>query len=142
VIRSAAAFAWGALLVLPLAFVGVSWAHREPASPAVTALVLWGAIAASAAAVVLSRAVPPRLRPSTAGREATALVRLLVAWSLCSGATLVALVALRLTADARLLAVAAVALVAHALLVPTDRRWREALPADEDELDVERRAAP
>jgi hypothetical protein len=134
VLRRAARVVFVALLVVPLAFLGMAWTLPPGgAGPDLRALLFWVAIAASALAVALARLLPPRVAPARGEPGTTALVRLLLGWSLCEAAVLFPVVAFVETRDARLLGVFAVDLLALLLLAPTRARWRSALPADDDE---------
>ncbi len=130
--RAIARLVWGSALVLPLAFLAVAATRRGPGAIPVAAppLLLWSAIAASFAAIALAHALPPRLGPSRAGREATVLTRLAVAWALCEGAALFPAVAWMVTGDARLLGVFGVDLLAIVTLFPSERRLAALVPGD------------
>jgi hypothetical protein len=131
--RRVAVALWGSMLAMPVLFLGVVLSLEGPsravaAAPADVLLVL--AVATSALGILLSRVVPSRI-PSRqgAGRpEITALLRLVVGWSICEGITIFPLVAFLVSRDDRLLAIFFLDLFALALCFPTRGRWRAALP--------------
>ncbi|WP_242337111.1 MULTISPECIES: hypothetical protein [unclassified Anaeromyxobacter] len=129
--RRIATLLWAALLVLPVAFLGVAVTRARGASPGGhAALLLWLAVVASAFNVALSRVVPPRLEAARrGGRDAVTLTRFLVAWALCEAAALCPLVAYLVTRDPRLVVVLLLDLAALAFLYPSDRRWDRLAPA-------------
>jgi hypothetical protein len=116
--RRVAVLVWGAMLVVPFFFMALADVAR------------WGDDGAGATSlhIVLSRALPARLGPFRAGREATAFARLLVAWTLCEAAALFPLVAWIVTGDPRLIGVFGVDLLALVLLFPSVHRWESLLP--------------
>ncbi|WP_242343105.1 hypothetical protein [Anaeromyxobacter terrae] len=128
--RRIATLLWAALLVLPLAFLGVAVTRARGANPGGhDALLLWLAVAASAFNVALSRVLPPRLEAlRRGGRDAVTLTRFLVAWALCEAAALCPLVAYLVTRDPRLVVVLVLDLAALAFLYPSDRRWDRLAP--------------
>ena len=85
--RSVALLVWSSTLVVPLFFGAVAEAVRgnAPHLPA-NGLLFWLSLATSAACITLSQLLPRRLPAVPAGREATAFIRLVVAWALCEGA--------------------------------------------------------
>jgi hypothetical protein len=123
-LRRVAALVWGSTLVVPFFFLALAdtarWRGECPASPA---LVFWISVGVSALAIVLSRALPPRLPAARAGREAAAFTRLLAGWALCEAAALFPLVAWIVSGDPRLIGVFGAALLALVLLFPSDQRW-------------------
>ncbi len=128
--RRAATFVWASMLVLPLAFAWVAFGVRDaPDAGGLAATLFWIAAAVSAVNLVLSRALPPRLRQGSSDPAAVAFTRLLVAWALCEAAALAPVVAFILTRDPRLLGLLGVDLLALALLYPGDARWESVLPA-------------
>ncbi|MCM2333671.1 MAG: hypothetical protein NDI82_06965 [Anaeromyxobacteraceae bacterium] len=129
--RRAATLAWGAMLVLPFFFLAMAdQARWRDARPGATAVLFWATVALSALNITLSRALPPRLGPFRAGREATAFARLVVAWLLCEAAALFPLVAWIVTGDPRLIGVFGVDLLALVLLYPSDHRWESMAPPE------------
>jgi len=127
--RRAAALVWGSMLVVPFFFMALAdvarWGGRGAGA---TALLFWLTVGTSALLIVASRALPERLGPFRAGREATAFARLLVAWALCEAAALFPLVAWIVTGDPRLIGVFGVDLLALVLLYPSDHRWESLAP--------------
>jgi hypothetical protein len=142
--RRIATLLWAALLVLPIAFLGVATTlERHAPSTEHGALLLWLAIVASAFNVALSRVLPPRLEAARGGgREAVTLTRFLVGWALCEAAALFPLVAFLVTRDPRLVAVLALDVIALVLLYPSDRRWNRLAPAGPAGALGRRREAP
>jgi hypothetical protein len=130
--QRAAMLVWGAMLVVPFFFMALADTARWGGDRAgATALLFWLTVAVSVLHIGLSRTLPPRLGPFRAGREATILARLLVAWALCEAAALFPLVAWIVTGDERLIGVFAVDLLALLLLYPSDHRWERLAPANE-----------
>jgi hypothetical protein len=129
VTRRAALTAWAAMLVLPFLFLGVAagvrWGRAEAGQ---VELLFWLTVAVSAFDIALSRLLPPRIGPLRAGREATAVARLLVAWALCEAAALFPLVTWIITGDPRLLGVFAVDMLALVTLYPSEARWVSLTP--------------
>jgi len=135
--RQAASLVWGAMLVLPFFFMALADTARwSGARPDATAVLFWITVAVSALNVVLSRVLPQRLGPFRAGREATALARLVVAWLLCEAAALFPLVAWIVTGDPRLIGVFGVDLLALVLLYPSDHRWESLAPAEPEIQEI------
>ncbi len=129
--RLVARLLWGSTLLVPLLFAWVAETVRAGAGHLEhSSVVFWLAVASSAVCIALSRAVPDRLRPLPAGREATALLRMITAWAFCEGAALFPLVAWIVTDDSRLLGVCAVDLVALLTLYPSEARWNGLLPGE------------
>jgi hypothetical protein len=128
--RRAATLAWGSMLVVPFFFLALADSARWSGAPSAAAPLFWVTVAVSALNVVLSRALPPRLGPFRAGREATAFGRLLVAWALCEAAALFPLVAWIVCGDPRLIGVFGADLLALVLLYPSDARWASLAPED------------
>ncbi len=130
VTRRSATLVWGSMLVVPFFFMALADTARwRGGRPDATALLFWLTVAVSALNIVLSRALPPRLGPFRAGREATVFARLLVAWALCESAALFPLVAWIVSGDPRLIGVFGVDLLALLLLFPSDQRWESLAPA-------------
>ena len=141
--RRIATLLWAALLVLPVAFLGVATTHRHEPSTEHAALLLWVAVVASAFNVALSRVLHPRLEAARGGGpEAVTLTRFLVGWALCEAAALFPLVAFLVSHDLRLLAVLALDVVALVFLYPSDRRWSRLAPAGPAGALGGRREAP
>ncbi|HVH04414.1 MAG TPA: hypothetical protein VNE71_00265 [Myxococcota bacterium] len=142
--RRIATLLWAALLVVPLAFLGVALTlHRGAPSTEHRTLFLWLAVAASAFNVALSRVLPPRLDSARgSGREAATLTRFLVGWSLCEAAALFPLVAYLVTRDVRLVVVLALDVIALVFLYPSDRRWNRLAAAGSGGALGARREAP
>ncbi len=137
VTRRAATAAWAATLVLPFFFLALAGTVRWPGDrPEATALLFWATVAFSAADIAMSRALPPRLGPFRAGRDATAFARLLVAWLLCEAAALFPLVAWIITGDPRLIGVFAVDMLALLLLYPSDARWESLAPPEPEIQEI------
>jgi hypothetical protein len=129
--RTAARLVWGSTLVIPVSFAAVASSFRwEGGQPESRSGFFWISVLVSALCVALARVLPPRIRQVPAGREATAFIRLVVAWALCEGAALLPLVAWMLTDDPRLLAVCAVDLLALVMLYPSAARWASLVPDD------------
>jgi hypothetical protein len=127
--RRVAVLVWGAMLVVPFFFMALADVARWGDDGAgATSLLFWLTVVVSALHIVLSRALPARLGPFRAGREATAFARLLVAWTLCEAAALFPLVAWIVTGDPRLIGVFGVDLLALVLLFPSVHRWESLLP--------------
>jgi hypothetical protein len=127
--RNVARLVWASTLVVPIFFAAVAetvrWGKVHlPESQ----LLFWLTVVTSVACIVLSRMLPPRIRPIPAGPEATAFVRLVSGWALCEGAALFPLVIWILTNDGHLLLVCAVDLLALLLLYPSPARWNRLLP--------------
>jgi hypothetical protein len=135
--RHTAVFTWAALLVVPFAFLAVTF-NVVPVGPSVPSLagpVLALAAAASAVNVALAFALPARLGPAVAhDRDAVAFARALVSLALGEAAALAPVVARMITRDARLLAVFAADVAALAALYPSRRRWAGLLPRGETDL--------
>jgi len=129
--RRIATLLWAALLVVPIAFLGVATTlERHAPSTEHGALLLWIAVIASAFNVALSRVLPPRLEAvRRGGREAVTLTRFLVGWALCEAAALFPVVAYVVTHDPRLVLVLALDMAALVFLYPSDRRWKRLAPA-------------
>jgi len=135
--RQAATAVWAAMLVVPFFFMALADTARwSGGRPAATAVLFWLTVAVSALNVVLSRVLPQRLGPFRAGREATALARLVVAWLLCEAAALFPLVAWIVTGDPRLIGVFGVDLLALVLLYPSDHRWESLAPAEPEIQEI------
>ncbi len=131
--RRTAIFLWGAMLVVPFAFLAVAVSDAvQHRAPALAGPVLGLAALASAANVLLAWLLPPRLGPARAhDGDAVALGRVLVSLALCEAAALTPVVALMITRDPRLLAVLAADLAALLALFPSARRWRALRPPGE-----------
>ena len=142
--RRIATLLWAALLVVPLAFLGVAMTlERHTPSTEHRALLLWVAVVASAFNVALSRVLPPRLEAARGGgREAVTLTRFLVGWALCEAAALFPLVAYLVTHDPRLVVVLALDVIALVFLYPSDRRWNRLAAAGSGGALGARREAP
>jgi hypothetical protein len=124
--RAVAVLIWAAHLALLAVFLGVVFAlppRHDPSIPPALLLVL--AFATSVLGIACSRLLPPRIGARQAGglREAVALTRLIIGWSLCEGVAIFPLVAFLLVRDGRLLAVLAVDVVALLSLFPSVERW-------------------
>ena len=124
--RRIATLLWAALLVVPIAFLGVAMTlERHTPSTEHGALLLWVAVVASAFNVALSRVLPPRLEAaSRSGREAVTLTRFLVALGALRGGG--ARPARRLPASRTIRAsswCSPLDVVALVFLYPCDRRW-------------------
>jgi hypothetical protein len=118
---------WVSMVVMLLLFLAVVTTLATPAWAAFAVPpdpVLAVAAAVSAAGVVASRLLPPRVAPRDGGRgEITALTRLIVGWSLCEGVALFPLLAYLVTRDVRLLPVFAAGAAALVAYFPTRARW-------------------
>jgi hypothetical protein len=144
VLRRAADLVFVALLVVPFAFLAVARSlPAHGAGPELRSLLFWVSVGASAFSIVLSRTLPPRVVVPPEGRDATAFVRLLLAWALCEAAALLPVIAFVVTRDPRLVGVLGVDVLALVLLAPTAARWSAVRPSDEEEevSDVRRLAA-
>jgi hypothetical protein len=124
---------WSALVVLPVAFLGVVLALGPPprAPPALVTVFFWIAVAASLLDIVLARVLAPRIGGASSDPHAVAFARLLFALALSEAAAIFPLVAYLITGDARLLGVFAVDLLALVLLYPSDPRWDSLTPGAE-----------
>ncbi len=129
--RRIATLLWAALLVVPIAFLGVAVTlENHPPYTEHGALLLGIAVVASAFNVALSRVLPPRLEAiRRGGRDVVTLTRFLVGWALCEAAALFPLVAYLVSHDPRLVVVLALDMAALVLLYPSDRRWNRLAPA-------------
>jgi hypothetical protein len=129
--RRTAKLVWLALVATPFLFAAVAFVvGRRAAAPSLVEPAFWLAVAASAANVVLSRALPPRLGPRVAANgDAVAFTRLLVSFALCDAAAIAPLVAFMVTRDPRLLGLLALDVLALLLLYPSDPRWDSLRPA-------------
>jgi hypothetical protein len=129
--RKAAMLVWTSTLLVPLFFAAMADSVRFGSRHLPQGeLFFWLSVAVSTLFIALSRALPPRVRAMPAGREATAFIRLTMAWALCEGVALLALVAWILTDDPRQLGVCAVDLLALTILFPSQSRWAGALPPE------------
>jgi hypothetical protein len=140
VTRRAANYVWLTLLVVPFAFLAVVLGlPRARPGPELVPVFFWISIVASVLGVALSRWLPPRLAAERAGPDATAFLRLIVAWALCEGAAVLPLVAFVITGDTRLVGVFALDMLALVLLFPSDARWDSVRPAPPDPGTLEAR---
>jgi hypothetical protein len=129
--RTVARLIWASTLVVPIAFEAVASSFRWGTVPSESSdLFFWISVLTSAFCIALSRVLPQRIGQVPAGREATALIRLVSGWALCEGAAFFPLVAWIITDDPRLLGVCAVDLLALVLLYPSENRWTSLLPGD------------
>ncbi len=127
--RSVAVAVWAGMLLTPLFFAGVTLAIRprpDMRAPELGGMFLWMATAVAGLGIVMSRVLPPRIGPRGQGasRDATAFVRLLVAWAILEGAALFPLVAFLITGEALLFVAVAGVVAAHVSLFPGPDRWR------------------
>jgi hypothetical protein len=129
--RKLAELVWLSTLVIPVFFGGMAEAVRWGSGHLPeSGLFFWLSVLVSAACIALAHALPARLRPLPAGREATAFIRLVCGWALCEGAAFLPLLAWILTDDPRLLGVCAVDLLALVTLYPSEARWASLLPGE------------
>ncbi len=131
--RDVAWAVWVSMVAMPVLFLGVVLALKGPSHDvehASAGLLVLLALATSALGVALSRIVPRRIPMRQAGGSPhlTALLRLVVAWSLCDGVAIFPLVAFLVTHDRRLLGIFAVDVAVLFLSFPSRGRWSEALP--------------
>jgi hypothetical protein len=126
--RRAAAALWAGMVATPVLFAAVTFTAAPPRdmrSPELSGLFFWMAAAVVGLGVVLSRLLPPRIRQrESAGRDAAAFTRLVVAWAILEGASMFPLVAHLVTGDPFLYFLFAVALAALVPLYPSEARWR------------------
>jgi hypothetical protein len=129
--RTVAQLVWWSTLVVPLFFGAVADSVRGRTGQLQGGgLYFWITVLTSALCIALAQALPRRIRPVPAGREATAFIRLVSGWALCEGAALFPLVAWIISDDPRLLGVCAVDLLALLTLYPSEARWSGLLPGE------------
>lgn len=133
--RDVAWAVWASMIAMPILFLGVVLALKRPshevdAAPGEVLILL--AVATSVLGILLSRVLPRRipLRQAGGSPHLTALMRLVVAWSLCEAVAVFPLIAYLVTQDRNLLGVFAVDVLVLLLSFPSRARWTEALPGD------------
>jgi len=121
--RQVAVVIWGAILASPVAFAVVALVARTPPEmPQLRGLFLWMAAAVAGLGILVSRALPQRIRAG-ASAPGTALTRLVVGWGILEGAALFPLVAYLVTGDPWLFLFVAVVLAALVAAFPGEARW-------------------
>ena len=132
---------WASMVAMPILFLGVVLALKEPSHEVHTApsnVLALLAIATSALGILLSRVLPKRIPARQGGGRAhlTALMRCVISWSLCEAVAIFPLVAWLVSHDRRLLAVFALDLAVLLLSFPTRVRWHAALPVEPPPADL------
>jgi hypothetical protein len=133
--RDVAWFIWASMVAMPILFLGVVLALKEPSHEvhAVPSEVLGLlGIATSGLGILLSRVLPKRIPTRQVGGRAhlTALTRLVISWSLCEAVAIFPLVAFLVTHDVRLLLIFGVDVLVLLLSYPSRARWDDYLPRE------------
>jgi hypothetical protein len=126
---------WVSMVAMPILFLGVVLALKEPshevhAAPAGVLGLL--ALATSGLGILLSRVLPKRIPMRQVGGKPhlTALTRLVVSWSLCEAVAIFPLVAYLVTHDVRLVAIFAVDVLVLLLTYPSRARFDDYMPRE------------